>query len=145
MLKFKIKIINADYQWIDCETMLPIEGEISQSLYPSSNGNYAVEITQEGCVDTSDCYYIEILDIAKYDISTNIKMYPNPTDGIINLELDKDFKDSYIIVRNVLGEDILKKHFSSSYIQFEITGVKGMYFIEIYSVKYRQTIKVIKN
>ncbi len=49
---------SATFQWLDCSNMQPINGSTGQSFTPGQNGNYAVEITQNGCVDTSSCYAI---------------------------------------------------------------------------------------
>jgi sugar lactone lactonase YvrE len=46
---------NATYQWIDCNTQGLISGANNQDYYPQSNGNYAVIISQNNCVDTSSC------------------------------------------------------------------------------------------
>jgi len=47
---------NADsYQWIRCDDNTEIPNAIQQSYAPTDNGNYAVEITLNGCVETSDC------------------------------------------------------------------------------------------
>ena len=54
--------INATYQWIDCNNNnTPISGETNQTFSPTSNGNYAVEVTQNGCTAISNCYQINNL------------------------------------------------------------------------------------
>lgn len=55
-------VLNTSYQWIHCDSA-SIEGATFQSFIPSESGNYAVEITQDGCVDTSSCYTINIIGI----------------------------------------------------------------------------------
>ena len=53
---------NATYQWIDCNNNnTPIVGETNQSFSPTSNGTYAVEVTQNGCTAISNCYQINNL------------------------------------------------------------------------------------
>ncbi|MEO1385299.1 MAG: hypothetical protein AAFV78_18925, partial [Bacteroidota bacterium] len=45
--------LNATFQWIDCQTNLPIPGA-NQNFYPPTiSGQYAVIIQQNGCQDTS--------------------------------------------------------------------------------------------
>jgi hypothetical protein len=52
----------AAYQWIDCNTNLPIAGATQNTFTPVKNGNYAVVITgSEGCVDTTDCVTVDNL------------------------------------------------------------------------------------
>ncbi len=47
--------INANYQWFDCDTMNPITSANDPSFYPSSAGNYAVEIAKWNCIAKSNC------------------------------------------------------------------------------------------
>jgi Secretion system C-terminal sorting domain len=44
------------FQWIDCDINLPIEGEINSVFLPDNDGNFAVEITAGYCKDTTYCY-----------------------------------------------------------------------------------------
>jgi hypothetical protein len=48
------------YQWLDCDNgNVEIEGATAQSFTPSESGNYAVEITDNGCKTISDCAFVE--------------------------------------------------------------------------------------
>jgi len=61
----------ATYQWLDClNGFQPIAGETNQSFTPSNDGNYAVEITVNGCSDTSSCFLIEIIGVDELNTST---------------------------------------------------------------------------
>ncbi len=52
---------NYSYQWIDCTRgNLPITGAQSASFVPTESGSYSVEITANGCVDTSTCCSVYI-------------------------------------------------------------------------------------
>jgi hypothetical protein len=57
-------VLNTSYQWIYCDSV-EIEGATFQSFTPTENGNYAVVITQDGCVDTSGCYLINSVGISE--------------------------------------------------------------------------------
>ncbi len=46
----------ATYQWVDCNGYTPLAGQTYQSFTATAPGNYAVIITQQGCVDTSSCF-----------------------------------------------------------------------------------------
>ena len=46
-------VVNASYQWLDCnDGFALIVGEIGQGFTAIENGSYAVEVSQNGCVDT---------------------------------------------------------------------------------------------
>jgi hypothetical protein len=52
-------LIGASYQWLDCSNFLtPILGENSFQFVANTVGNYAVEISLDGCIDTSFCVNI---------------------------------------------------------------------------------------
>jgi len=61
----------ATFQWLDCNNgFSPIAGETSQTFNSIGNGSYAVEVTQNGCVDTSACY-------AKNSCFASYSLYPD--------------------------------------------------------------------
>ena len=80
---------NADYQWLDCDNgYLNISGAKDQSYKISRSGNYAVEISQMGCIDTTDCFSLNLVGIIETNFENKIMVYPNPTSGLITVELN---------------------------------------------------------
>ena len=76
----------ATYQWLDCDNnYAPILGETNQSFTATANGSYAVEVTQNGCVDTSTCEQVNNVGIN--EINSSITLHPNPTTGIVELQV----------------------------------------------------------
>ena len=82
----------ATYQWLDCDNnYAPILGETNQSFTATANGSYAVEVTQNGCVDTSTCEQVNNVGIN--EINSSITLHPNPTTGIVELQgISSSFK-----------------------------------------------------
>lgn len=75
---------NAAYQWINCSNGQAIQGATNADFTPVSNGNYAVILTSNGCVDTSDC--VAISTIGLIETTTEIaSIYPNPTNGLVTI------------------------------------------------------------
>lgn len=72
------------YQWIDCSTMNPIAGETSQSFTPSSNGNYAVNLSGTICDLNSDCYDVSDLGLDEFN-QLNLVLFPNPVSDELNI------------------------------------------------------------
>lgn len=55
---------NAQYQWLDCgSAFAEIAGATGPSYDYSTSGSYAVEVTQNGCVDTSACITVSTIGI----------------------------------------------------------------------------------
>lgn len=74
------KANSAQYQWIDCEDFTQIAGENGQTFNPSQNGTYAVQVTQNGCVDTSACVAITKVGIDERQAQeAALSVTPNPT------------------------------------------------------------------
>jgi hypothetical protein len=68
----------ATYQWIDCDNAnFPIPGATTQTFTPTINGNYSVEITLNGCTETSECIAVTTVGLESF-LLTDWKIYPNP-------------------------------------------------------------------
>nr|WP_255477920.1 T9SS type A sorting domain-containing protein [Flavobacterium sp. 9AF] len=90
------------YQWYECPNTLLV-GETNQDFTPSSLGDYKVSITFNGCNVESTCYTVTALDIKGFENNINFIIYPNPSNGIITIESDKE--DDFVIV-NQLGQTV---------------------------------------
>lgn len=54
----------AVYQWLDCDAnFAAINGETNQTFTPGTTGNYAVQVTNNSCSDTSACIVIDFTGI----------------------------------------------------------------------------------
>ena len=77
-----------------------------------------------------------------------LKVYPNPTSGVFNLELiSKGTSDRVqIIIYSIQGEEILMKTMNENMKQeFTIADrPNGIYFIRLISGKSAETVKIIK-
>lgn len=77
---------NATYQWLDCNNNYAIiPGETSQSYIPGSSGDYAVELTQVNCKDTSDCVTFSLVGMESGETDF-WRVFPNPGKGIFQLQ-----------------------------------------------------------
>ena len=76
------------YQWLDCDAAnAVIVGETNVSFTPTSDGNYAVEINDNSCLDTSACFFVDFNGLNDLDL-IDISIYPNPS-------MDGSFTISY--------------------------------------------------
>jgi hypothetical protein len=75
------------YQWLDCDNgNSEIAGATNQTYVATVNGNYAVEVTNGSCVDTSNC--VAVLSVSlEEQTKLNFTVYPNPSvDGKLFVE-----------------------------------------------------------
>ena len=72
----------------------------------------------------------------------NLSIYPNPSNGIINIELDKN-NEYQLTVNDVLGKIVSRETISSSKTLDVQHLQKGVYFINISNTEMTKTAKVI--
>lgn len=86
----------ATYQWVDCGTgFSTITGETNQSFTASSDGSYAVIVTENGCTDTSAC--VSIIGVGVDEFSAGIlQVYPNPVSDVLQISNDGEIQSVYL-------------------------------------------------
>lgn len=136
---------NATYQWIDCSTMQPVPNGTGAYYFATQSGSYACIITQNGCTDTSACYTLTYDPNAVQDYNIMSKLYPNPSSGNYQLELDKEYKDVQLEIRMMNGQVVWKKN----YHQLKETSINldcssGVYMLYIKQGTHTQIKKLLK-
>lgn len=132
----------ATYQWLDCDNNYAIiSGETGQSFSPTAVGNYAVEVTDNGCTDTSACVYFNNVGLDIID-DLGIKVYPNPNTGRFTIEFN-DQVESFVIYDG-RGRVVMKENeFNGNKIDVNITDEQpGEYYIE-FSGEFGKTTRKI--
>lgn len=136
----------ASYQWLDCNNNFAVViGETAQTFTATANGDYAVEITQNGCTDTTACVNISSLGINKNTLFKNLSISPNPTQGRVKIGLG-NLGDVAIKIFNIDGQLVYHvTNINTSTHQFELNGAAGVYFVEVYSQGETEQLKIVKN
>ncbi len=70
--------IGSAYLWINCANNLAISGATSSIFTPPASGNYAVIVTNNGCVDTSACFNFTSTNTNNLELSSGFSLFPNP-------------------------------------------------------------------
>lgn len=135
----------ANYQWVDCGLNYTIlNGEQSQTLTPSQNGNYAVIVTENGCTDTSNCVSVLTVGLENLEEIDAVNLYPNPTSGLINIDLNS-LNNVTVKVYNINGELVYSdENIQSNLYQFNLKTATGIYYVELISDGFKEQIKIIK-
>ena len=119
---------DATYQWIDCSSMNAISGETAQNFTVTVSGDYAVEITYEGCSAISDCITLEGLGLSEEKLEFTV--FPNPVLNVCTIEGARYDK---IVVFDVSGRQLIefsKDHLMKNTIDLEQLEI-GQYILEI--------------
>ena len=134
---------SATYQWLICPAYTVISSATYPTYSPMSNGSYACEITQNGCIDTTACYSVVSVGFEQYDNS--IQVYPNPTNGFISIDLGETYEEVTIDIFDNLGRLVSsEKYKSTKEIETEIVGEPGVYSLKITTQDFTKTISVSK-
>ncbi|MBK9639229.1 MAG: T9SS type A sorting domain-containing protein [Bacteroidetes bacterium] len=88
---------------------------------------------------------INYMGVLENNFGNTLTVYPNPTNGELNIDLGSNYNNVSVSVSNVLGQIVHTKNFSnSSLLQLNIPGEVGVYFIEVKSGDKKAILKVMK-
>jgi uncharacterized repeat protein (TIGR03803 family) len=134
---------NANYQWIDADNLMPIEGETFLTYTPDHNGRYAVIVTQGTCMDTSSVYTMIVTETENV-INSDIQLFPNPTRGKVTIDLGKVYDEATVSVLNSSGMVIQEKKMKNARQEEIILNEPGMYLVKIRTCDGETIHRVIK-
>ncbi len=136
--------VGVTYQWLDCNNNYTIiTGETAQSYAMTVTGDYAVEVTENGCVDTSACNNVIFVGVNENDFSNYFTIYPNPSNGKFTLEsLSK--QEVSVKITDITGRMITNFTSNESLIGIILDSEsKGIYFLNIKTKEGIFTRKII--
>ena len=138
--------IDATYQWLNCDdNYAVIVGESGQTYTATSNGNYAVELTENGCVDTSTCVAISTVGILENSFGNNLLVYPNPTNGNLSIDLGAVYENSNILITDISGKKIDSINITQSQVlNISLEEPAGIYIISIQAGNKTAVIRLVK-
>ena len=133
-------------QWYDTNGI--IEGATGQYFNPEISGDYYVIVTNDNdCSSQSEIYDFVYTNIASISFNNYAKVFPNPTTGIINIELLQTKNENIQIeITNIVGQTILSNSYNSTEkdIQIDISNyATGNYIITIITDSANYSGKII--
>lgn len=131
----------ADYQWVDCDNSnAPIIGAENQDFTPTASGNYAVEVTVNGCTEISGCTSMVLTGISESE-SVRLRVYPVPVQDILNMSYDGDIHSVsvYSADGNLVGVRSQKPK------QIDVSDLSaGLYLLSVQTEKGISQVQFIK-
>ena len=103
-------LANAEYQWINCPDFTPIPGANNQIFEATEDGDYAVMISSNGCIETSACLSVMVSNLE--DISWKaFSIFPNPIGvaQLLHLEFQQVHQDIHLQIFSIDGR-LLESH-----------------------------------
>ena len=132
---------NVTYQWLDCDNNYSIiSGATNYFFTPLSNGDYAVELTQGNCIDTSACY--KTLNVGFYNNDLKeLKIHPNPTNENFTVSIENFNGNIQTEVYDLIGNRLQISNENTLSLQYY---ARGIYLVRITYGNKTEEIKVIK-
>lgn len=137
---------NGIYRWLNCnKNYALLYGENDQSFIVKANGNYAVEITENGCVDTSACISVIKSGLIEFEPFEMLVVYPNPSSENFKIEFGKVLKNAVLEVKDIRGKLVSTIQIqNSAEASIKLKETPGIYLLTIKSKEYLKTIQLIK-
>lgn len=131
------------YQWYNCTADSLMTGETNFNFTPTFSADFAVIITEDGCVDTSAC--VTITEVGIEDILMNsVQVYPNPVKDIVNVEL-AGLEDAQVRILDMSGKVLRDEEANTTGLFImEMNEAPGAYIIEVQSNGFVRQFKMIK-
>ncbi|MEM8585378.1 MAG: FG-GAP-like repeat-containing protein [Bacteroidota bacterium] len=142
-LGFTADVEAETYQWVDCNTGLPVADATSASFTPPYNGDFSVLVSIAGCLESSDCVSYVFSSDSEPIWASEITLYPNPTAGQVWLELPNDAGEVNISVQTALGQFVLPQvdRISSERMSIQLPNQSGIYWLRIQDQDGRYTTR----
>jgi DNA-binding protein Fis len=129
------------YQWVDCDNgNASIAGADEVSFTATANGNYAVEVTEDGCTETSVCTQIDLSNVNELTAEM-IKVYPNPASSVLNIETVSEGTVGFF---DLSGKLILTQNVNAGTNELNIDQLAtGAYTLRLTAANGTQTIRLM--
>ncbi|KAF2518232.1 T9SS type A sorting domain-containing protein, partial [Flavobacterium zhairuonense] len=96
-----------------------------------------------GCSGTRKM--LDVADVEEVKITEGLVVYPNPTNGILNLSLENNTK-SDVYMYNILGQQLLNTTFEGNEKQLDLNNFdQGIYLLQVITDGKTSTKKIILN
>ena len=131
------------YQWYNCTEDTVMTGETNFNFTPTFSADFAVIITQDGCVDTSDCVTITEVGIEAI-LLNSVEVYPNPVSDFVNVDL-AGLENAHVRLLDMSGKVLRDEECKTTQLfTMEMNEAPGAYIIELQSNEFIRQFKLIK-
>lgn len=136
----------AEFQWYDCVNMVIIDGEVSQSFEVTTEGSFAVILNNGACIDTSECFEFETVDLDFVGTAIGFEVFPNPSNGLFFIKNLENNSRIQIYVYSVQGELLVEDLIEANGGKIDLTNLtKGVYLMRLANNNETSTKRLIIN
>jgi PKD repeat protein len=144
-IQLEAEAVGVQYQWLDCTNNFSvITGEVNALFTPSLDGSYAVEITDNGCIDTSTCISFSTASLSDLE-QGGFVFFPNPTSGKVTVVFDATQQFIDVEILNTLGQTIRRSNARNvEEFTIELPQVRAVYFLRIATQNATKVVSVMR-
>lgn len=133
------------YQWYNCGSSSIISGETDPVFIAPATGQYAVIVTNGSCTDTSSCYLVDITGLADDDGLENIRVFPNPTDALVMLELPGEMAPVSVSISDLTGRVLKVFTCTGQQTTLDLSFLQaGLYDLKLWNERGNRMIRLVK-
>ena len=138
------------YQWIDCSNNQPINSATANSFTATTNGSYAVVVSNGFCTDTSACVSVTTVGVDNLKSISNIHVFPNPTSSILYIDVNSATSQNITLKLldmsgRIANQKKVKVNSGLQHLNMNMAELpKGMYTLEVYENGVRKLIQQVE-
>jgi len=130
------------YQWYFNGS--PIPGATTDTLHVSQAGEYSLEVTDSyGCFTLSNPVNMVSTGIGQL-AQEGLLLYPNPSTGTWQLEVDNDLVGSAFSVYDMQGQIVYQSEIRNVRSEITLNAASGVYWLQISSTHGNMVRKMVK-
>ncbi|MBI5541974.1 MAG: DUF2271 domain-containing protein [Bacteroidia bacterium] len=131
-------------QWYE-QTNGIIAGQTGVTYSPTSNGSYYTIVTDaNGCTSTSNTLAYIYNGINENSLNSSFSIFPNPSNGIINISFNKAFSNEQISIEDYTGRIIYNETINQNNGSVKTIDLSkysnGIYFLKVNNEKHTLVI-----
>jgi hypothetical protein len=131
---------NVSYQWVSCNSGLPIANATDTTYVTSINGNFAVQVTNDCGTVTSNCIEIENVSVSTIE-EAYLRLYPNPAMKVVSIDGLKQ-KSTPFELRDAQGRILMNGEMNNSNPTIDLVSLaNGVYWLTFQGYKPLELIK----
>jgi len=133
------------FEWIECNSSVSLTNNTNRTFTVPDTGIYAVVLSAFNYSATSECINMYAVGLLENSFLSQIRYYPNPTDGVININLANQ-ENVLVQIRNIQGQLVQEQQFKNKFnLEIDLECKAGVYFIQVRNEKGETAnLKVVK-
>jgi hypothetical protein len=107
---------------------------------------FSIQVNELACIDTSACFKMPPTASHEIQLERGLKLYPNPTDGVVQLSCSSGFNEAQLRLWNVQGKIVAQfDRQSGAMLKLDLAHLpSGLYWLQVSEAEDLHWIQVVK-